>query len=131
MTRKLVLSATLATASVLAVAGTALAEGPGRGMGGDRGIGGERAGRPLIVIVLMVVVAAAAIFGTWMVIRRGSAPVVATAPVAAPVSPTGSAEAILAERLARSEISPDDYRSTLAALRNAPLVAPQGAPAAE
>ncbi|HQZ33258.1 MAG TPA: hypothetical protein PK020_02480 [Ilumatobacteraceae bacterium] len=114
MTRKLVLSATLATAAVLLIAGTTLAEGPGRGM--DR----DRSGRPLFAILVMVVVAAAAIFGTWRVIRRGSTPAVVAAPVAAVASPTGSAEAILAERLARSEISPDDYRSMLAALRGAP-----------
>jgi uncharacterized membrane protein len=39
--------------------------------------------------------------------------------VAMPVSPTAGAEAILAERLARSELSPDDYRTMLAALREA------------
>ena len=113
MTRKLVLSATLATVAAVAIVGTALAEGPGRGM--DR----DRDGHPIFGIVLMVAIAAAAIIGTWLVIRRGSSSAVA-APAAAPAAPTGSAEAILAERLARSEISPDDYRSTLAALRGAP-----------
>lgn len=120
MTRKLVLSATLATAAVFAVAGTALAQGgPGRGMGRD-----DDGHHPLFGILCMLAIAAAAIVGTWLVIRRGSAPRAAGAPVAAPSLPTASAEAILAERLARSEISPDDYRSTLAALRGAPLAAP-------
>lgn len=114
MTRKLIFSATLATAAVFAVAGTALAQGPGRGMGGDR----DR--HPVFGIVLMVALAAAAIIGTWLVIRRNSSSAVAAAPAAAPASPTVSAEAILADRLARSEISADDYRSTLAALRGAP-----------
>jgi uncharacterized membrane protein len=53
--------------------------------------------------------------------RRHVAPPVPSMPPAAPVaaslSPTHQAEAILAERLARSEISPDDYRAMLAALR--------------
>ncbi len=111
MTRKLVLSAMAAGVALFAVTGTALAEGPGRGMGGDRD------GHPLFGIVLMVAIAAAAIVGTWLVIRRGAVPAVAATPVAPSASPTGGAEAILAERLARGEISPDDYRSTLSALR--------------
>jgi uncharacterized membrane protein len=79
---------------------------------------GDRDGHPLFGIVLMLAIAALAILGTWFVIRRAAAPVAAAGPVAVPViAPTATAEAILAERLARSEISPDDYRSTLAALR--------------
>ena len=62
--------------------------------------------------------------------RRRSAPVAAGMPAAAPhTSPTAGAEAILAERLARSEISADDYRATLAALRE-PFV-PSGRPTTE
>lgn len=123
MTRRLILTATLATAAVLAAAGTALAEGgPGRGMGRDR------EGHPLFGILLMVLVAAAAIVGTWLVIRRGSTPTASAALVGAPTSPTANAESILAERLARSEISPDDYRSTLGTLRGAPLASPEVPP---
>ena len=43
--------------------------------------------------------------------------VAGNAPAALQPSPTAGAEGILAERLARSEISADDYRTTLAALR--------------
>jgi putative membrane protein len=39
------------------------------------------------------------------------------APTAAPPSPTANAEALLADRLARGEITPDDYRTLLATLR--------------
>jgi uncharacterized membrane protein len=39
---------------------------------------------------------------------------------ASPVSPTFNAQAILAERLARGEISPDDYRKAIAVLRESP-----------
>lgn len=126
MSRKLVLTATLASAALLTVAGTAMAEGSGRGMG--RG----REEHPVFVFLLLLAVAAAAIVGTWLVIRRGSAPSAAApaAPVA-PAAPTAGAEVILAERLARSEISPDDYRSMLAALRGTPMAAPAGAPLAE
>ena len=66
--------------------------------------GHDRAGG-LIVLVLLVV---AAVLLTWFIARRRTA-------AAAPRS--GNAEAILSERLARSEISVDDYRTTLAALR--------------
>jgi putative membrane protein len=34
-----------------------------------------------------------------------------------PVSPTHNAEAILADRLARGEIQPDDYRAAITVLR--------------
>ena len=99
MTRKLILSATLATLVATAAAGTALAA-DGRGMGmGDRG----RDGHPVFGMLLLAIVAALAVLATWLVIRRR--PTLATA------------GGILAERLARSEISADDYRTTLAALR--------------
>ena len=56
--------------------------------------------------------------------RRPATSAVATGPApAAPMaamSPTANAEAILAERLARSEITSDDYRTMLAALRGGP-----------
>jgi putative membrane protein len=37
-----------------------------------------------------------------------------------PSSPTLNAQAILADRLARGEISPDDYRAAIAVLRETP-----------
>jgi len=126
MTRKLVLTATLATAAVFAVAGTALAEG-----GPDPVMRHDRDEHPLSGILLMVAVAVAAIVGTWLVIRRGSAPTATVAPIATPTSTTAGAESILAERLARSEISHGDYRSTLGALRGGPTASQEGPPAAE
>lgn len=65
----------------------------------------------------------------WLVIstfRRGTTPTTTggvppttAAPAAAPpTSVTASAEQILAERLARGEIDPDDYRHRLDTLRN-------------
>ena len=114
MTRKLILSATLATLVATAAAGTALAA-DGRGMGmGDRG----RDGHPVFGMLPLAIVAALAVLATWLVIRRRPTLATAgTAPAALQPSPTASAEGILAERLARSEISADDYRTTLAALR--------------
>lgn len=124
MTRKLLISTTAATAAVVAavaVAGTALAADGRGGYGMHRG----RDGHPLFGILLLVAVAGLAILGTWLVLgrRRGStapATVPAAASTAVPpaaVSPTANAEAILAERLARSEISPDEYRAALAVMR--------------
>jgi uncharacterized membrane protein len=102
--------ATAIVASVVVFAGAALAAGgddgpfgPGPRDFGRRG-GHHRAGG-LIVLVLLVVATALI---TWFIARRRSA-------AATPRS--GNAEAILSERLARSEISVDDYRTTLAALR--------------
>ena len=114
MTRKLILSATLATLVATAAAGTALAA-DGRGMGmGDRG----RDGHPVFGMLPLAIVAALAVLATWLVIRRRPTLAVAgNAPAALQPSPTAGAEGILAERLARSEISADDYRTTLAALR--------------
>jgi putative membrane protein len=41
-----------------------------------------------------------------------------------PASPTFNAQAILADRLARGEISPDDYRAAITVLRETPPVPP-------
>ena len=51
-----------------------------------------------------------AVLITWLIARRR---------VADATPRSGNAEAILAERLACSEISADDFRTTLAALREA------------
>ncbi|CAN5425721.1 hypothetical protein BH10ACT2_BH10ACT2_12530 [soil metagenome] len=59
-----------------------------------------------LIIAVVLVVATALI--TWFIARRDST---------SGLQSNGGAEEILAERLARSEVSIDDYRSTLAALR--------------
>lgn len=80
---------------------------------------------PWLVLATLGVIVAAAILVTWLVASRRPAhhpapPGAPVSPPAAPVSPTANAEAILAERLARGEISPDDYRTMLAVLRGTP-----------
>ena len=67
---------------------------------------------PMIVLIGVVALA--------IVLWRGRSP--AATSVAAPpaVSPTHNAQAILADRLARGEISPDDYRASVAVLREPP-----------
>ena len=127
MTRKVFAGVSVAVLGSLAVAGAAFAQGPfargplGRGPLG-RGNDWHRDGHPMMWgIGLMVLIAATAALVTWLVLRgrpaaAGAAMAAPSAPVAS-ASPTASAETILAERLARSEIGPDDYRSMLAALR--------------
>lgn len=77
----------------------------------------------LLWFLLIAGLLAAAVVLAVVLARRPNGP--ATTAPGAPLPPTGSpvggptaaAEAILAERLARSEISTDEYRATLAALR--------------
>jgi uncharacterized membrane protein len=124
MKRKLIIAASLATAGALTFAGTVMAEGrdwPNGGMRDGRGH------RPFLGGILVMAVLAAVIgLVVWLLVRRRPAVAVAGLGTVAPapfVSPTASAETILAERLARSEINPDEYRSTLAALRESTATA--------
>lgn len=128
MKRKLIIAASLATAGALAVAGTVMADDrdwPHSGMRGDRGH------RPFVAgIIALVVLAAVVGLGVWFFMRRRSNSSTVPAPVTpfGFASPTASAEAILAERLARSEITPDEYRSSLQVLRETAAGAPPVAP---
>ncbi|MFN8020179.1 MAG: hypothetical protein U0Q03_01515 [Acidimicrobiales bacterium] len=112
----------LVTLSGLVVAGVAHA---------DRDRGWDRPGRHMWGIgslLMMVMLVAAAVAITALLLGRrtpaaaGHVPPGPPFPPAppAPPSPTATAEAILAERLARGEISPDDYRAASAALRGDP-----------
>ena len=82
--------------------------GPGGpGDHGSRGFGehgGEHFDGGIVILAAAVLLA---VLITWLIARRRSTVV---------TPPSGNAEAILSERLARSEISVDDYRTTLAAL---------------
>ncbi len=113
MTRRLFVATTVGCGLLLAAAAPALAqEGPGRGF---RGHG---RGRHWIGALFMVAALAAVVALTWVLARHRSTSAAPTTPApAAPPSPTAAAEAILAERLARGEIGPDDYRAALSALR--------------
>lgn len=71
-------------------------------------------GRPFLGLLIVVVVGiAVAALVMWLLGRRRQT----ATPASVQPSPTASAETILAERLARSEIAPDEYRSLLGALR--------------
>ena len=77
---------------------------------------GDRSGdRHWVGMIVMAVLVAGVIALVLWALRRGRDQHLA--PVAAP-SPTAAAQAILAERLARGEVSPEDYRSLLAVLRD-------------
>ena len=87
----------------------------GRGFGD--GFGRHRRGGAFLVIVDPAGGSGRA--ADRAVARPASGPQPA-APPAPPASPTLNAQAILADRLARGEISPDDYRAAVAVLRETP-----------
>ena len=106
-------AAVIGSIVAVGVGGSAFAQGPGRMYDDDHH-------GPWMAFFLFLIVATIAIVGLVLALNnRRNAPV---APVATPPAsnPTASAEALLAERLARGEINPDDYRTTLAALRGEP-----------
>jgi uncharacterized membrane protein len=94
-----------------------LAQGRGDGFGGR-----HRGDGFMVIFPLLLLIAAAALaVALW----RGRHPAPLTGPAVpppAPPSPTLNAQAILADRLARGEISPDDYRASIAVLREPPPV---------
>ncbi|MEP7045170.1 MAG: hypothetical protein ABI949_00745 [Ilumatobacteraceae bacterium] len=93
-----------------------------RGMGG--GFGRHRRGGDTFFFfpVLMLITVGVLLVVLW----RGRHPVAPLAVAATTgASPTFNAQAILADRLARGEISPDDYRSAITVLREPPA-APLG-----
>ena len=80
---------------------------------------------PWLGLVMMLATALAVGLAVWFLLNRRAhvtsvPPAPPASPLAAAPSPTAAAEAILAERLARSEITPDDYRSVISALRELP-----------
>jgi putative membrane protein len=110
MRRKLFTATLAGSAGAMALAGVALAQDRPYMMRDDR--------RPWLGLLIFLVVVALVVLVVVFALRsRPASPAAPTAP-AAP-SPTAAAEALLAERLARGEIGPDDYRTTLAALRGA------------
>lgn len=122
--------AALGTVSSLAVAGVAFAD-----RGGDWGYrGGGRHWWGVGGLLLMLALVAATVALTMLLVNRRvptTASAVGGAPVPPPVpGPLAGAEAILAERLARGEIGPDDYRASVAALRGQPAGVQVDPPAA-
>jgi putative membrane protein len=88
----------------------------------DHGFGGDGFGRRhrgdglMLFFPLLLLIAAAVLVALLWRGRHPSAPIAATPPA----SPTFNAQAILADRLARGEITPDDYRAAITVLREPP-----------
>jgi uncharacterized membrane protein len=118
--RAVALSAVAGASAALVTANVALAEG--RFGGGYRG---HRGGQFRFFLPLLILIALGVILALLWRGRHPSAPA-ATAPPSAPppASPTFNAQAILADRLARGEISPDDYRAAIDVLRETPVSPP-------
>jgi putative membrane protein len=103
------LSTIAGAAAAISVEGVAFAA-DGRGFG--HGFGPHRRGGAFLMLLLLAAVVVLAVL-LW----RGRRPAAAAPLATTPVSPTLNAQAILADRLARGELSPDDYRSAVAVLR--------------
>jgi putative membrane protein len=116
-TKAIAFSAVGGAVAALLTANIAFADG--RGFGGD--FGRRRGDGFMFFFPLLMLLAVAALL---VVLWRGRHPVapvgVPPAPAAPPASPTLNAQAILADRLARGEISPDDYRAAITVLREGP-----------
>ena len=68
--------------------------------------------------LLMLIAVAALLVVLWR--GRHQVTTAGAPPHLPPASPTLNAQAILADRLARGEISPDDYRAAITVLRESP-----------
>jgi uncharacterized membrane protein len=110
-TKAIAISALGGAVAAILTANIAFADG--------RGFGGRRRGDGLMLFfpLLLLIAVAGLLFVLW----RGRHPVTPVGgPPAPPASPTLNAQAILADRLARGEISPDDYRAAITVLRETP-----------
>ena len=115
-TRAIAVSALAGAAGAVMTASIVFADD--RGFGGGFGMRRRACGGffffPLLLLIGVVVLV--------VLLWRGRHPVapITSPPPPAPVSPTLNAQAILADRLARGEINPDDYRAAVAVLRETP-----------
>lgn len=116
--RTLALSALAGVVAAVVTSDVALAAGPyGYGPGGHR--------RHYFGAFIMFLLLIAAVVLLVVLLMRNRHPLAATptAPSAPPppvAGPTSNAQSILADRLARGEISPEDYRAAIAVLREPP-----------
>ncbi len=114
--RAIAFSAAGGAAAALLMANVAFAD--------DRGFGGGGFGRRhrdggfMFVFPLLLLIAVAAL---GILLWRGRQPAAPFGASPAPqLQPTLNAQTILANRLARGEISPDDYRAAVTVLRETP-----------
>ena len=111
--RAVVVSTLVGAAAAVSTASVAFAaDGRGFGMGFGRRRGGG-------AFLFMLLLAAAVVLGVMLWRSRHPHPAHAQFVEAPPpASPTFNAQAILADRLARGEINPDDYRAAVSVLRD-------------
>jgi putative membrane protein len=109
--RAIIVSTLVGAVAAVSTASVAFAA-DGRGFG--MGFGQRRGGGAFLLMLLLLAAAVALAVMLWRSRHPAAATHVATPP---PVSPTLNAQTILADRLARGEISPDDYRAAVAVLR--------------
>jgi putative membrane protein len=116
-TRAIAFSALGGAVAAVFTANIAFAEG--RGFGG--GFGPRRRGDGVFLFfpLLMLIAVGVLLVVLWRG-RHTAAPLATQPTPPAPASPTFNAQAILADRLARGEISPDDYRAAITVLRESP-----------
>ena len=114
--RAIAFSAAGGAAAALLMANVAFADDRGFG-GGGFGMRHRDGGFMFVFPLLLLIAVAALVILLW----RGRQPIAPLgAPPAPPLQPTLNAQAILADRLARGEISPDDYRAAVTVLRETP-----------
>lgn len=71
----------------------------------------------VVMVLLMIALWGLLAVGVAYLVRATRAPSTPPPPAGPTTHPLSSAEQILAERLARGEIDPDDYQARLSALR--------------
>ena len=107
--RTILLSCFLGVSAAIVTANVAFADGRG-----FDGFGRRRDGGFMFFPMILLIGLIALLIVLWR--NRHVAAPIATPPS----SPTLNAQAILADRLARGEINPDDYRAAVAVLRETP-----------
>jgi putative membrane protein len=111
--RSIAISAAVGCIAAVMTAGVAFAQD--RGMGD--GFGRRHRGGGMFFFLPLLVLAAIAVLAVMLWRSRNPVSPIVTSP---PASPTLNAQTILADRLARGEISPDDYRSAITVLHETP-----------
>ena len=120
-TKALMISIFAGAVAATLVTGLAFADDHGFGGGFGGGFGRHRRGEGMFLLFpLLLLLAVVALVAVLWKGRHPGAFSPPPPPVGPPPSPTLNAQAILADRLARGEISPDDYRAAIAVLREPP-----------
>jgi putative membrane protein len=112
--KAIALSTVVGAATAVSTASIAFAD-DGRGFGD--GFGRHRGGGAFLMMLLLLAAVVLLVVLLWRNRHPVPSAVGAPIPPTTPASPTFNAQSILADRLARGEISPDDYRAAVSVLR--------------